>query len=323
MMLVYGDMFSESVERKTYLEFIIRRIARIYPLHVFMLTCFVMSEFAKFLFNSDADPAFSNNTPISIISNLFLVQAWDLHPRPMWNQPSWSISAEFSAYLLFPLLAVQIKRRKWVGLTLIGIGTFALLILFRQTLGGGTLDRTSDFGVLRCLPSFTLGMVLACCYLTMERRWRRLLGADVLLAGLILAVALMLHFGISEIALVACFALIILSGSLNQGVVGRVLALPPLHVLGLLSYSIYMTHSFVERMWLFVSFKLFHGTQPTWQAAVALTVCLAIVAGSSAMTWRLIELPGRKAIMTLGRRWYDRARVPALAAIPLGSGPER
>jgi len=43
-------------------------------------------------------------------ASLLLVQAWQFPVPGVWNVPAWSISAEWAAYLLFPLLVLPVRR---------------------------------------------------------------------------------------------------------------------------------------------------------------------------------------------------------------------
>ncbi|WP_375498307.1 hypothetical protein [uncultured Nostoc sp.] len=46
---------------------------------------------------------------VALFSNIFMIQALDLNSPPLfgdstyWNEPAWSISAEWIAYMLLPL----------------------------------------------------------------------------------------------------------------------------------------------------------------------------------------------------------------------------
>src|SRR5580700_2561778 len=60
--------------------------------------------------------------PRDILPNVFLLQAFGVCHIYNWNIPSWSISAEWGAYLVFPFLALWIsRRRKWAPV-LVAIG---------------------------------------------------------------------------------------------------------------------------------------------------------------------------------------------------------
>jgi peptidoglycan/LPS O-acetylase OafA/YrhL len=100
MGLVYADFLAWPITPVRYRQFLTKRLARIYPLHIFTFVLFIPTEAAKLFLASNADPAFSVNSPGAMLSNILLIQAWHVHSSATWNQPAWSISAEWAAYLL-------------------------------------------------------------------------------------------------------------------------------------------------------------------------------------------------------------------------------
>ncbi len=100
---VYIGDFSSRVNFSNYRSYIFSRFARIYPLHIFVLSLFVGLEIAKlFLLNNSGFTGKFNLT--ALFANIFLLQAFDLNCPPLfwcntyWNEPAWSISVEFIIY---------------------------------------------------------------------------------------------------------------------------------------------------------------------------------------------------------------------------------
>ena len=76
-------------------SFLVKRIARVYPLYVLSMCI------------SSASALASSDTAHVIIMTLTMTQCWQPSALPaqwQWNGPSWSISTEFGFYVLFPLL---------------------------------------------------------------------------------------------------------------------------------------------------------------------------------------------------------------------------
>jgi peptidoglycan/LPS O-acetylase OafA/YrhL len=78
--------------------FLWHRFTRLYPVHITVLAGLVaivsLAGIAGYVLNNPQD--------------------WGVTQSPGWNVPAWSISAEWFAYLLFPLLApglVWVRRR--------------------------------------------------------------------------------------------------------------------------------------------------------------------------------------------------------------------
>lgn len=99
---VYDTKFYMHVVN--YKSFLFARIARVYPLHLFMLIVVLIQSFyyPNIMLPSDNIYTF--------ILNLFLIQSWGFTDLVSWNQPSWSISTEMFAYLLFPFLISYMQR---------------------------------------------------------------------------------------------------------------------------------------------------------------------------------------------------------------------
>lgn len=155
-----------------YREFLMKRIARIVPLH--WLT---FAIFAVFGLLHAAGKLPSNHPevydPHCVLPNLLLVHAYGICPNPTFNYVSWSISAEMGMYLLYPVLAAIARRRIAVP---VALAIIAVLTIVSQRNGWLWLEWLSDFGVLRALPSFLLGMIfyryrLPLARIPNARRW--------------------------------------------------------------------------------------------------------------------------------------------------------
>ena len=87
-----------------YFDFIKRRLARIYPLHLATLTFYVGIGLLVILgVMRVTDPAKYNFS--ELLPNLLLAHAWTPNADISFNYVSWSISAEFFVYLLFPAVS--------------------------------------------------------------------------------------------------------------------------------------------------------------------------------------------------------------------------
>ena len=112
LMLNYEQKFRRFALPE-YRKFLWTRLARIYPVHVFtlfFLTALVL--FARHLHQPLHHPEWY--TLPAWLQNVFLLQAWTGIAQTLsWNFPAWSISAEWFAYLFFPLavpVLLGIKR---------------------------------------------------------------------------------------------------------------------------------------------------------------------------------------------------------------------
>lgn len=243
--VLYLQDFSER--RAKFFDFMVFRFARIYPLHVFVLMLFVAVQIA-YLLVGDSDAFTGKFTLQDMFKHLLLLQAFQISPGgTTWNGPAWSISAEWAAYLCFPLFVMLMsklsaRRDEIVALTLCLLGIIAI---DRST--DFQLDVTGVLGLLRCGLEFFAGMVLARGFYRSDCRnnaadWLAQNPVQWLLVAALLLSLHLDHFDVVSVVLMAAFIL-----SVARASSGPANALSHRHALfiGKISYSIYMTHWFV------------------------------------------------------------------------------
>ncbi|MCA8886093.1 MAG: acyltransferase, partial [Hyphomonadaceae bacterium] len=126
---ILAHVYLTSVEdgRFGYGGFLKNRIARVYPMHLAALgAMLVLFAGAAVLGVGESNPdAFRLS---DLPAHLLMIHAWGTTPTVGWNFPSWSISAEWLAYLLFPLVAgLVLKAKRWSGAFATGALAFCLL----------------------------------------------------------------------------------------------------------------------------------------------------------------------------------------------------
>jgi len=304
-------------------RFLVLRLGRVYPLHVFMLFLFLAWETARLIGSmGQASPpsAFQGvNDPGAVLSNLFLVQSLHVHDSLTWNGPSWSISTEVWTYVIFALLCVTFGLRLWMLAVAAIVPPLALLYL-----SSSGMDVTFDWGLVRCVFGFALGVM---CYHIHKARPLRLAAAGPVAAtaaefAVVAAVVAFVSVGgKSPWSLLApfVFAVAVLVFASEDGAVSRVFRTAPLRWLGTLSYSIYLTHFFFVLLFPVVVKRLVH--QDLWtpmpigsgqyvlafgrndvEGTLFYVAVVAVTLAFSAFTYRWIETPGRD----WSRRWAGR-----------------
>ncbi len=269
--------------------FIVARLARIYPVHLFMSLLFLINPVSILLLSHAKDLGSRYDVGYYVMS-LFLIHNWGLTSHVEWNIPSWSISTEWFAYLMFPILLLGIGRSKEAPHLIVVkvIGLLAALAAFFLLVGADSIgDDIPRFGLARCLLEFMVGIEICRFYLLMKAPPPRIaFGLFVLAAGLVAVTALC---ALSDFMLVpAAFALLILSLTSGRSVVSRLLSLRPLLWLGEISYSLYMAHYFIKD---WVKFANADGAIPP-VTLFFLFMTTALFAGWA--VYICIEKPGRR-----------------------------
>lgn len=219
-------------------DYLVSRLARIYPLHLATLLLLVLFFVAGAALNlRSADPA--QWSIAKLPAQVLLLQAWGGESRLYFNAPSWSISAEWFVYLAAPAL-FWISRRVSLALGLvIACAGVAAFVAFRNALGltEPWTNATYDFGALRALPEFFAGAVLARAF--SERSADFDLGWPAVYA-IALSTLLVLHFTLpDEFAVILFCALILVAASAERNRAGSPLTGRAARRFGDMSYAIY------------------------------------------------------------------------------------
>jgi peptidoglycan/LPS O-acetylase OafA/YrhL len=159
---ILAHVYGPQVEANTFHwpSFIWARLARVYPLHLACLAAMIVLWALALKMGSQIEAKAFNVAQIP--AHIAMVQAWGVVPSDGWNFPSWSISAEWFAYLTFPLtfaLAAFFKKAPLAGLAL-AMGLFWVLVALMHSLGMVLVDMTWQGGAVRIIPSFLMGIAL-------------------------------------------------------------------------------------------------------------------------------------------------------------------
>jgi peptidoglycan/LPS O-acetylase OafA/YrhL len=295
----------QPLERGTYLRFLYMRLARIYPVHLVGLLAVVpMVVVARRLGMGLTESGYGLDT---FVQHLTLTQAWVQWMKLSWNYPAWSVSAEWLAYLLFPLLAVGLRRVRGVGPSLLLLaGCGGLLFLC-----GLLTTQTPYRNVLRVVAAFPVGAALF--HVSRTFRPPPALPRWVALGSLSTLGVLLLLEGASDRLFFFLFAAILWSlAELREGELSWLCARPLLW-LGEVSYSLYISHALVQKLLseLLPAERLATLSLPLRLAGLGLHGVLLL--GAAYGMYRLIEVPARQGLKRLLER-RDGAR--AQAALP-------
>ena len=265
--------------------FYLKRLAKIYPLHILTIGLYVLLLGALLLSHHGIpDQRFSGP---SLLANLFLVQDWGFATDFTWNVPSWSISAELAAYLLFPVIVVLVRATMGrIPVSLLAIALLlGLLNLFYASVDFQIGKAISSLGVVRCVTQFTIGAILARLYLAnaFTGRWVRpclfAVAALFFCAGFWRLESVMIP--LAWAALVFATA----RGRLDRGFLNWRWVV----FLGDISYATYMIHYFVRDVF---KLALVHDGQVTPLSYVLLSLLVIFIV--SVPLYLLVERPAQR-----------------------------
>lgn len=228
-------------------RFAILRIGRLYPLHVtvlLVLVGFELVRYGRYPYLLSFPPFGEFASPASIPTNLLLIQSMNIHDTTTWNRPSWSISTEIWAYAAFAVVAMTIGAR--TKLLLAVIPALLSIVIFRTHYG---MDVTYDYGFARCVLGFSLGVVCCHVYKRDSGKQRDMLAYTAMEIAVVAAVGLLIFvLDYAWWPFTAPFVMwcAVLLFAREAGVISVLLRSRPLRLLGMLSYSIYMTHWIVS-----------------------------------------------------------------------------
>jgi len=275
------------------------RLARLYPLHFFVMILWLPYMGAKYYLYSSGfggvDPALTENAK-SFFVVLFLLNSVGFLDYLSWNVPSWSIGAEIIAYAYFFFTIYTVKKFnlsvKWIFL-FISILCYVLIYLIK----GPHIAQITEWAFLRCIGAFSLGCVVFRIFNSSHSKLFVNLHEYLSILLVILSVTLV---GVSQyfayVAVVVFAYTIYVYAHQESGLLGKLLETPVAKALGRWSYSIYMVHMlFVSSISDFFEhiLKLGHKNIPWIGYWCINTAVLAIIILFASMTYRWIELPCR------------------------------
>ncbi|TYA86783.1 acyltransferase family protein [Seonamhaeicola marinus] len=319
MCYVYEGSFKIGVKKQNYKNFLIARLARIYPLHVLTL----LAEVFIFLFilsigKFDFLPLPKQNmfNLNAIPTNLTFLHTVGFHDFASWNSPSWSLGAEWWAYILFPFLFIffrKLKNTNWIVGLIMAIGGWLCIefilagmepfMHFPPNPEKRTLNVIWHYGTIRGIVGFVAGMVVWQMY--NKSKFKEVLANGWVLLIFTLLSILSMQFSWYDTVTVVCFSVIILSIAYGSFRINKFFSFKPLRLLGDWSFSIYLWHMILinlVRLYFFCQL-----TEPAkkfllrpWQgepAYVILLLLLVFLLLTSLVGWlsfKYIETPTRQ-----------------------------
>ena len=284
---VYGRRLTEQQSWRTIGRFFWARFCRIYPASFFTTAVFVLAYTVGNL-PFPADASFMKQ----VVASLLLLQVPWLDEIVI-NSPSWSISAELYAYLLFPFVVPLICRLSGRKAAIFGIplllavaADHAVFSHEQQNFGWGAL--------IRALPEFLVGAFAYRFY--SQGIFRRFWEKDATLIGISIIITVACLVDVSDGAMVVLLLALLLASVRNSGKCTGILDTRILRWLGDASYSIYIFQ--------ILPFMIAVSLSETF-VALGLggfrfqVIATSFAIGSGLLVHRRVDVPGRAALRRL------------------------
>lgn len=274
--------------------FLQRRVGRLMPLHwlTLLISFIVWSGFVALGKSGNHEPSFDVRC---IAETAFLLNAMASCGNGVsFSSVSWSIGAEMTMYLIFPLFAWACLRSR------LGFLVAAILILVAAIvidLAENPVDRSwvDVWPPLRALPSFMIGISLFCFR---DKVGMILAPGRLLLLSLVLLLITMITYThhLVVLGIVYVVATTAVAADTRRLIPDLVKFLAPL---GQLTYSIYMWHSLIILIVMnAIADKLLHAS--TGLMAAFTVICYAIIFMVAYLSYFFVENPARRYIDNLG-----------------------
>jgi peptidoglycan/LPS O-acetylase OafA/YrhL len=293
---VYMQAFGEG--RFRYADFLWARLARIYPVHTATLVGLgLLVAAASVLHMNTGDQVL---VWPSLPAQLTLTQAWGLASHGGWNHPSWSISAEWFAYLTFPLFALVIwplRHRPGVAVAFAVLFVAVLNLGFARIAGFPLTRATILWGALRIVPCFAFG-----CAVWLLWRADRIRSSRLAVGGVIAALTLVVGATLLETPdwmTVSIFGLLILSLASLPRTGSKLLSAPAWVYLGEVSFSVYMVCVPWQLVFEHTARKVLHLTREGLPMPLWIVLFVGVVPAAMALH-HLVERPAREAMRRHG-----------------------
>jgi peptidoglycan/LPS O-acetylase OafA/YrhL len=286
-------------------DFLIKRIARIYPVYLvcLLITVLVVGGYLFFDFKYKHMDRF---TGFGFVQSLTMTQALSFPIPRQWNIVAWSVSAEWMAYLCFPIVAVFancLKRHvlRLFAIAVVGCG-YVLLMNYIQR------PSAMELGLVRVAGGFTMGVLVCGMRDILPDHWSNKRGW--LLVGCLFLFVTPCWYAISMKLSVAsviwapiAFAPVIFAFA-QSGAQWGVMKSPRALYFGRVSYSLYMIHAIMLMVTRAVYSSKYIVDSSVFVKMSYIAVDIILVFAAAHILYTRVEEPARRIILkrALGER---------------------
>jgi len=284
----------KSLNFKTVIHFVKKRFWRLYPLMIFTASIFFIYRLYSFYPISFSDLYLLKskellNTIIPYIDSIFLTNSFPVLSSSLGsNTPSWSISAEFVAYTLFALISLMF-RGKVVAYIILSLSGVFLCAINQKYFG------TGDTGFLRAVICFNVGSISLLIYDKYKHLkvgfFHEILSILFFLTYIyfILDGRYQNKFVAESVFTPLVYSFLILTFSLSNGFISRLLSSNLMCFFGKISYSIYLNHLIIIFCFRNIYFNYLGFENSIFTQLFYMAFCLLIIFLYSIWTFNFIE----------------------------------
>ena len=280
-----------------YRTFMVKRISRIYPAHLF--TLFVMGLLALITEAANLQPFITyNDDSLNFVASIFLLNGVGITRDTSFNLPSWSLSVELVCYLLFAVICLLTSKKR------------SLLFFLGFVTGALVTEISSDPNIDNLGSGMIFFFCGALCATAIKPPLVRIIGQSIgcisvaVVAGIFsFYLSLSANLGLQKLIWLFCTlpALIIGIDQIDKHING--IRYRPLKWFGLVSFSIYVWHFPIQAIMFRIANDMGSRLGPDWYndpLTLAIYLCLTVaIAHLSLVT---IERRGTQAIKTIARK---------------------
>lgn len=293
----YRSRFARWPGGAVYGRFLVARLSRFYPVHLCVLAALaVAASFGPLL----SIPVPHVGNALDAVRHVLLVQGWGGTDALTWNGPTWSLSAEWFCYLLFPLLVPFVLRFRTPAAATAGfVAACALPLTAYAFLGFDDPTITHDAPLFRAVGGFLAGAML-CQLGHVGSRIPRRLGrvASWMVLATVVTDAALYTVGLPPLLVLPVAALMVLALAQQRGRVDAALSSRPLMWSGEISVSLFLTHV----PWLFAAgLVVTPANFPGAWGWLGITLLLGGAVVVAQLTLVLVERPGQELLRRLVR----------------------
>ncbi|KGQ33307.1 hypothetical protein P375_03695 [Gallibacterium genomosp. 2] len=246
-------------------DFFIKRLVRLYPLHLFSLFIICILFIYTILFinyplSNNLTLAFEWQFPneyykdgilFTFLQQIFFIQSLGFHPsNEFWNGASWSVSAELWVNLIF---FIWMRRLSNYFLLIFSFILYTLLFVnFGRVSVHNEYILYINSSIIRCLAAFCIGCVL---FRLLNPLRLKITNKRHLFYSYLQSISIFILFYVMVkgeynynefMAVIAIIVIISVSFLQLDTIINRSLKIGLLKFLGKISYSIYLTHYIVQ-----------------------------------------------------------------------------